>query len=185
MTLDIKDRLYTSSEVAEILGVSLRSVYRYLEEGKLDADIKTATGRHRFSKKNILDFLKPGSSSETSTVAPVKSVEFSKPVENKTFSPSETVDEEFDFDNFFETDVVKKNPIIQDIQQENRSSVSSKPDFLDDQDDLEKLFDELEKEFSENKNLDNQSDKSSESDKQISKIVEDDFDFDFEASIEV
>ncbi len=180
MTLDIKDRLYTSSEVAEILGVSLRSVYRYLEEGKLDADIKTATGRHRFSKKNILDFLKPGSSSETSTVAPVKSVEFSKPVENKTFSPSETVDEEFDFDNFFETDVVKKNPIIQDIQQENRSSVSSKPDFLDDQDDLEKLFDELEKEFSESKNLDNQSDKSSESDKQISKIVEDDFDFDFD-----
>ncbi len=60
MTIDLKDRLYTSSEVAEILGVSLRSVYRYLEEGKLDADIKTATGRHRFSKKNILDFLQPG-----------------------------------------------------------------------------------------------------------------------------
>jgi len=59
MTIDLKDRLYTSSEVAEILGVSLRSVYRYLEEGKLDADIKTATGRHRFSRKNILDFLKP------------------------------------------------------------------------------------------------------------------------------
>ena len=77
MTLDIKDRLYTSSEVAEILGVSLRSVYRYLEEGKLDADIKTATGRHRFSKKNILDFLKPGSSSENSSVeATVKSNEF-------------------------------------------------------------------------------------------------------------
>jgi excisionase family DNA binding protein len=180
MTLDIKDRLYTSSEVAEILGVSLRSVYRYLEEGKLDADIKTATGRHRFSKKNILDFLKPGSSSEASTVEPVKSVEFSKPIENKTFSPSETVDEEFDFDNFFETGIVKKNPIIQDIQQENRSSVSSKPDFLDDQDDLEKLFDELEKEFSETKNLENQSDKSLERDKQISKIVEDDFDFDFD-----
>ena len=60
MTLDLKDRLYTSSEVAEILGVSLRSVYRYIEEGKLDADIKTATGRHRFSRKNILDFLRPG-----------------------------------------------------------------------------------------------------------------------------
>ena len=100
MTLDIKDRLYTSSEVAEILGVSLRSVYRYLEEGKLDADIKTATGRHRFSKKNILDFLKPGSSSENSSVeATVKSNEFNKPADTKTFSPTETVDEEFDFDS--------------------------------------------------------------------------------------
>ncbi len=65
MTIDLKDRLYTSSEVAEILGVSLRSVYRYLEEGKLDADIKTATGRHRFSRKNILDFLKPSESSSS------------------------------------------------------------------------------------------------------------------------
>ena len=57
--MDLKDRLYTSTEVAEILGVSLRSVYRYLEEDKIQADIKTATGRHRFSRKNILDFLYP------------------------------------------------------------------------------------------------------------------------------
>jgi len=57
--IQLEERLYTSTEVAEILGVSLRSVYRYLEEGKLDAEIKTATGRHRFSKKNIMDFLYP------------------------------------------------------------------------------------------------------------------------------
>jgi excisionase family DNA binding protein len=57
--MQLNDRLYTSTEVAEILGVSLRSVYRYLEDGKLDAEIKTATGRLRFTRQNILDFLHP------------------------------------------------------------------------------------------------------------------------------
>uniref|UniRef100_A0A7C4XUX8 DNA-binding protein n=1 Tax=candidate division WWE3 bacterium TaxID=2053526 RepID=A0A7C4XUX8_UNCKA len=64
--LDLEDRLYTSTEVARILGVSLRSVYRYLEDNKLDAEIKTATGRHRFTKQNILDFLSPQGSRKTS-----------------------------------------------------------------------------------------------------------------------
>jgi hypothetical protein len=59
MNLELEDRLYTSTEVANILGVSLRSVYRYLEDKKLVADIKTATGRHRFTKQNIIDFLSP------------------------------------------------------------------------------------------------------------------------------
>src|SRR3989344_986489 len=57
--MEIEDRLYSSTGVSEILGVSLRSVYRYLEDGKIKADVKTATGRHRFSKQNILDFLYP------------------------------------------------------------------------------------------------------------------------------
>jgi len=57
--MNLEEKLYTSTEVAQILGVSLRSVYRYLDEGKLDAEVKTATGRHRFTKKNILDFLYP------------------------------------------------------------------------------------------------------------------------------
>lgn len=60
--IELQERLYTSTEVAEILGVSLRSVYRYLEENKLNAEVKTATGRHRFTKKNILDFLYPDGS---------------------------------------------------------------------------------------------------------------------------
>lgn len=59
MNIELEDRLYTSTEVANILGVSLRSVYRYLEDRKLVADIKTATGRHRFTKQNIIDFLSP------------------------------------------------------------------------------------------------------------------------------
>lgn len=57
--MDLDDRLYSSTEVSEILGVSLRSVYRYLDDGDLVADIKTATGRHRFTRRNILDFLYP------------------------------------------------------------------------------------------------------------------------------
>ena len=57
--MQLEDRFYTSTEVAEILGVSLRSVYRYLEDDKLKAEVKTATGRHRFTKQNIIDFLYP------------------------------------------------------------------------------------------------------------------------------
>jgi len=57
--MQLDDRYYTSTEVAEILGVSLRSVYRYLEDSKLKAEIKTATGRHRFTRDNIINFLYP------------------------------------------------------------------------------------------------------------------------------
>ncbi|NMB91970.1 helix-turn-helix domain-containing protein [candidate division WWE3 bacterium] len=57
--IKLENKLYSSTEVAAILGVSLRSVYRYLEEGKLNAEVKTATGRHRFTRQNIIDFLYP------------------------------------------------------------------------------------------------------------------------------
>lgn len=57
--MQLEEKLYTSTEVAKVLGVSLRSVYRYLEQGKLDAEIKTATGRLRFTKQDILNFLYP------------------------------------------------------------------------------------------------------------------------------
>lgn len=57
--IKLENKLYSSTEVAEILGVSLRSVYRYLEEDKLTAEVKTATGRHRFTRQNIIDFLYP------------------------------------------------------------------------------------------------------------------------------
>ncbi|OGC39013.1 hypothetical protein A3K42_01640 [candidate division WWE3 bacterium RBG_13_37_7] len=58
--IKLTDKLYTSTEVASILGVSLRSVYRYLEENRLTAEVKTATGRHRFTRQDILNFLYPG-----------------------------------------------------------------------------------------------------------------------------
>ncbi len=57
--LTFNEKLYTSTEVAQILGVSLRSIYRYLDENKIQAAVKTATGRHRFTKENINDFLHP------------------------------------------------------------------------------------------------------------------------------
>jgi hypothetical protein len=57
--IKLENKLYSSTEVAAILGVSLRSVYRYLEENKLAAEVKTATGRHRFTRQNIIDFLYP------------------------------------------------------------------------------------------------------------------------------
>jgi hypothetical protein len=57
--IQLENKLYTSTEVAVILGVSLRSVYRYIEEDKLRPEVKTATGRHRFTRQNILDFLYP------------------------------------------------------------------------------------------------------------------------------
>jgi len=66
--IKLENKLYSSTEVAEILGVSLRSVYRYLEEGKLHAEVKTATGRHRFTRQNIVDFLYPSGIPEEEAV---------------------------------------------------------------------------------------------------------------------
>jgi len=191
MTLDIKDRLYTSSEVAEILGVSLRSVYRYLEEGKLDADIKTATGRHRFSKKNILDFLQPSeltakkeSPSITTNTSPSIDSSINTSVNSGSFSSTDTLEDEFDFDSFFETEVVKKDeqiakPAPQTFMETSKDTPnSSSNNFLDADDDLEKLFEELEMEFAANSNSANL--KTSENEKKISKLSDDDFDFDFD-----
>jgi len=62
--IQLENKLYTSTEVADILGVSLRSVYRYIEENKLNPEVKTATGRHRFTKQNIIDFLYPNGDSK-------------------------------------------------------------------------------------------------------------------------
>ena len=56
MTLELKEKLYTSSQVANILGVSLRTLYRYMESGKIKS-LRTASGRHRFTKQQILQFL--------------------------------------------------------------------------------------------------------------------------------
>ncbi len=64
--IKLEDKLYTSTEVATILGVSLRSVYRYIEDSKLNPEVKTATGRHRFTKQNIVEFLYPEGEKESS-----------------------------------------------------------------------------------------------------------------------
>jgi excisionase family DNA binding protein len=155
MSIDLKDRLYTSSEVAEILGVSLRSVYRYLEEGKLDADIKTATGRHRFSKKNILDFLRPSENriSENKNTANYTSEDSSEldklldlPALNKASvdkSKDELDDFDFDFDEEFFKSLEKGN-----YNESNEAQPFDSPSKVKDgdyqDDDLEKLLREFE-----------------------------------------
>ncbi|MBU4380967.1 helix-turn-helix domain-containing protein [Candidatus Parcubacteria bacterium] len=53
------DKLYKSSEVCDILGVSLRTLYRYIEDGKLGS-VQLASGRHRFTKDQIEKFLQLG-----------------------------------------------------------------------------------------------------------------------------
>ena len=59
MALELKDKLYTSTQVADILGVSLRTLYRYMEDVKIKS-MRTASGRHRFTKDQILEFLNAG-----------------------------------------------------------------------------------------------------------------------------
>ncbi len=91
--MQLEDRFFTSTEVAEILGVSLRSVYRYLEEGKIDAEIKTATGRHRFTRQNILNFLYPDGQqieeepSRRSATSPATVMQNSMPVSARVIQP--------------------------------------------------------------------------------------------------
>ena len=59
MAIQLQDKLYTSAQVADILGVSLRTLYRYMEDGRI-LSMRTASGRHRFTKDQIMDFLNAG-----------------------------------------------------------------------------------------------------------------------------
>ncbi len=59
MPIELQDKLYTSAQVADILGVSLRTLYRYMEDGRIKS-MRTASGRHRFTKEHIVEFLDAG-----------------------------------------------------------------------------------------------------------------------------
>lgn len=54
--MQLQDRFYKSTEVADILGVSLRTLYRYMDSHKIES-VQLPSGRHRFTKKQIEDFL--------------------------------------------------------------------------------------------------------------------------------
>lgn len=54
--MELEDRLYASTEVAKILGVSRRTLYRYLESGTLGS-MHLPSGRHRFTKDQVEAFL--------------------------------------------------------------------------------------------------------------------------------
>jgi hypothetical protein len=113
--IQLEDKLYTSTEVADILGVSLRSVYRYLEEEKLDAEVKTATGRHRFSKKNILDFLYPNGSTQKSQPEPEMERPAPKVRQEKAPAPAP---------------VIKKRveePVVTEVEEEEEQPAQEEP----------------------------------------------------------
>jgi len=54
--MEFSDRFYKSTEVADILGVSLRTLYRYMDSAKIQS-VQLPSGRHRFTKQQIEDFL--------------------------------------------------------------------------------------------------------------------------------
>lgn len=85
MSMELKDKLYTSTQVAEILGVSLRTLYRYMEDGRIGS-MRTASGRHRFTKDQILDFLNVDSAE--SRYDDSKPVQKETPVQESVASPA-------------------------------------------------------------------------------------------------
>ena len=54
--MQLEDRFYKSTEVADLLGVSLRTLYRYMESDKIKS-VHLPSGRHRFTKQQIEEFL--------------------------------------------------------------------------------------------------------------------------------
>src|SRR5689334_22776588 len=106
--MNLEEKLYTSTEVAQILGVSLRSVYRYLEENKLDAEVKTATGRHRFTKQNILDFLYPNKDNTQQSTS--ENIEHKKPFTAKAVETPKVREEE--------VKPVKATPVVETEEEE-------------------------------------------------------------------
>jgi excisionase family DNA binding protein len=87
MAIQLQDKLYTSAQVADILGVSLRTLYRYMEDGRI-LSMRTASGRHRFTKDQIMDFLNAGNILEE---------EFSQPVSAPKPAFAADIDDESDF----------------------------------------------------------------------------------------
>ncbi|HOD01632.1 MAG TPA: helix-turn-helix domain-containing protein [bacterium] len=118
--IKLENKLYSSTEVAEILGVSLRSVYRYLEEGKLHAEVKTATGRHRFTRQNIVDFLYPSGIPEEESLSEQSAASVSSPQpRGASFvsAQASTITAED-----------KKEPVMQPDERAEESPLASKPE---------------------------------------------------------
>lgn len=113
--IKLENKLYSSTEVAEILGVSLRSVYRYLEEGKLDAEVKTATGRHRFTRQNIIDFLYPSGLPEDEKIIdePV-ATPTPATTPKKALKPIELVEEVIEPKEEKVAPTIEKEPVIEE-----------------------------------------------------------------------
>jgi len=117
MELAVPDKLFSSTEVCGILGVSLRTLYRYIESGDLGS-IQTPTGRHRFTKKHIEDFLSKGKR----VTPPAESVqeEAKEAEETREISPvQESVPSE---DIETKEEIVESEEAIEPIESEEASS---------------------------------------------------------------
>ena len=124
--IKLENKLYSSTEVADILGVSLRSVYRYLEEDKLKAEVKTATGRHRFTRQNIIDFLYPTGVPEGEVVFEAPStVTKSEPKEEKVYVAPQ-VKEEVKHE-FIEEEPTVEEPVVAHKIKVEEEKVESAP----------------------------------------------------------
>jgi len=55
----VKNKLYSPNEVAKILNVTRRTIYRWLGEGVIKPETKTKTGRYLFSREEIYKFVYP------------------------------------------------------------------------------------------------------------------------------
>ncbi len=55
----LKNKLYTSEEVSEIIGVTSRTLYRYVKNGSIRAETRTASGTLRFTREEIYRYLYP------------------------------------------------------------------------------------------------------------------------------
>ena len=49
----LEEKLYTTEETAEVLGISPRTLYRYLKKGDIEAETKTKSGTFRFTRIQI------------------------------------------------------------------------------------------------------------------------------------
>ena len=129
LKMEFKDRFYKSTEVAEILGVSLRTLYRYMDSGKIQS-VQIPSGRHRFTKQQIEDFLY---SSGTPSLGPE--------LHNNSFSHNKTGLSPQKFEPNADKD---KNLSTSSLQVANKPKFEKK---LDTEDDIEKELDALLKEL--------------------------------------
>lgn len=118
MSIELKDKLYTSTQVAEVLGVSLRTLYRYMEDNRIGS-MRTASGRHRFTKDQIMDFLNGGVMNSDDTASQDKPFSSSRPVDDYRQIYTNTNPVHVSRDNDFMESPVVNVPAFDELPKEN------------------------------------------------------------------
>lgn len=55
----LENKLYTSDETASVIGVTSRTLYRYVKSGEISPETKTKSGTYRFIRDEIYKYLYP------------------------------------------------------------------------------------------------------------------------------